>query len=158
MRTVLIHLAAAVALAAPKTRFETFLRVGGRQRHGGEFKKRVVVPYGVGDACVGGTDCKACSASAAPSSRPTTPRRSWSTPNAKQKSASRSPTRRPWSGSVSSAGAVGALTSAKVCGGKLYVAAAADVKTDDGSGSGLRHGQDGAWDDVASCTRRSSRR
>ena len=32
-----------------------------------------------------------------------------------------------------SAGAVGALTSAKVCGGKLYVAAAADVKTDDGS-------------------------
>ena len=60
MRNVLIHLAAAVTLAAAKTPvFETSDASAAGSVTGFEFKKRVVVPYGVGDACVGGTDCKA---------------------------------------------------------------------------------------------------
>ena len=136
MRTVLLHLAAAVALAAAKTPvFETSDASAAGSVTGFEFKKRVVVPYGVGESCVGGTDAGNCTAfgfgGAEQSAYDAAEKLVYAV--SEQKSiAVVDATTMEWKVSWS-AGAVGALTSAKVCGGKLYVAAAADVKTDDGS-------------------------
>ena len=133
MRTVLIHLAAAVALAAAKTPvFETSDASAAGSVTGFEFKKRVVVPYGVGDACVGGTDCKAFGFGGAEQSAYDAAEKLVYAVSEQKSIAVVDATTMEWKVSWS-AGAVGALTSAKVCGGKLYVAAAADVKTDDGS-------------------------
>ena len=131
--SVLIHLAAAVALAAAKTPvFETSDASAAGSVTGFEFKKRVVVPYGVGDACVGGTDCKAFGFGGAEQSAYDAAEKLVYAVSEQKSIAVVDATTMEWKVSWS-AGAVGALTSAKVCGGKLYVAAAADVKTDDGS-------------------------
>ena len=133
MRNVLIPLAAAVALAAAKTPvFETSDASAAGSVTGFEFKKRVVVPYGVGDACVGGTDCKAFGFGGAEQSAYDAAEKLVYAVSEQKSIAVVDATTMEWKVSWS-AGAVGALTSAKVCGGKLYVAAAADVKTDDGS-------------------------
>ena len=50
MRTLLIHLAAAALAAAKTPVFETSDAAAAGSVTGFEFKKRVVVPYGVGDA------------------------------------------------------------------------------------------------------------
>ena len=135
MRCVLIHLAAAALAAAKTPVFQTSDASAAGSVTGFEFKKRVVVPYGVGESCVGGTDAGNCTAfgfgGAEQSAYDAAEKLVYAV--SEQKSiAVVDATTMEWKVSWS-AGAVGALTSAKVCGGKLYVAAAADVKTDDGS-------------------------
>ena len=132
MRCVLIHLAAAALAAAKTPLFETSDASAAGSVTGFEFKKRVVVPYGVGDACVGGTDCKAFGFGGAEQSAYDAAEKLVYAVSEQKSIAVVDATTMEWKVSWS-AGAVGALTSAKVCGGKLYVAAAADVKTDDGS-------------------------
>ena len=132
MRCVLIHLAAAALAAAKTPVFETSDASAAGSVTGFEFKKRVVVPYGVGDACVGGTDCKAFGFGGAEQSAYDAAEKLVYAVSEQKSIAVVDATTMEWKVSWS-AGAVGALTSAKVCGGKLYVAAAADVKTDDGS-------------------------
>ena len=132
MRCVLIHLAAAALAAAKTPVFQTSDASAAGSVTGFEFKKRVVVPYGVGDACVGGTDCKAFGFGGAEQSAYDAAEKLVYAVSEQKSIAVVDATTMEWKVSWS-AGAVGALTSAKVCGGKLYVAAAADVKTDDGS-------------------------
>ena len=130
--SVLLHLAAAALAAAKTPVFETSDASAAGSVTGFEFKKRVVVPYGVGDACVGGTDCKAFGFGGAEQSAYDAAEKLVYAVSEQNSIAVVDATTMEWKVSWS-AGAVGALTSAKVCGGKLYVAAAADVKTDDGS-------------------------
>ena len=135
MRTLLIHLAAAALAAAKTPVFQTSDASAAGSVTGFEFKKRVVVPYGVGESCVGGTDAGNCTAfgfGGAEQSAYDAAEKLVYAVSEQNSIAVVDATTMEWKVSWS-AGAVGALTSAKVCGGKLYVAAAADVKTDDGS-------------------------